>query len=469
MTRKILHAADIHLDSPLVALDSYEGAPAEKIRGASRRALENLTQLAIDQSVDVVVIAGDLYDGDWPDQNTGLFFCAQASRLINAGIHLAVIRGNHDAANRMTSSLPLPKNRDGSEVMLSEERVDLHRLDSLGIAIHGQSYRQRDETANLAERYPGPLSGMFNLGLLHTGLSGLPGHASYAPCTPGQLADKAYDYWALGHIHTRDEHQIAGAGPVVFSGNIQGRHVRECGPKGCLILEIDDRQQLVDRRFYPLDVVRWEVCDVDASGLQDQEELFDTFRQWLDKTLPAVEDRLLVARVQMSGATAEHHQMVSQQDQLESSLRAIAVHHGAGQVWLERLRVRTRPAEIAASEAAVAPEDVAAIEGPLQAVSAVTEELKADDNLVQWVQQELQSLLRKCPPDWQEDPESLPCRLQRSATQAERRKQAESTSTSINSGGGSDSDKQLAGDTDLARWIDDAAAELTGRLLGSRT
>ena len=90
--RKIIHAADIHLDSPLQKLGSYENAPVERIRGASRRALENMVQFAIDEAVDLVVIAGDLYDGDWPDQNTGLFFVAQASRLVDAGIPLAVIR-----------------------------------------------------------------------------------------------------------------------------------------------------------------------------------------------------------------------------------------------------------------------------------------------------------------------------------------------------------------------------------------
>ena len=116
-TRKILHAADIHLDSPLQKLDQYENAPVDRIRSASRRALENMVQLAIAESVDLVVIAGDLYDGDWTDQNTGLFFVNQANQLVSSGIPMAVIRGNHDAMNLMTSSLPLPKNPDGSQIL----------------------------------------------------------------------------------------------------------------------------------------------------------------------------------------------------------------------------------------------------------------------------------------------------------------------------------------------------------------
>ena len=107
---KFIHAADIHLDSPLKGLEQYEGAPADEIRGATRRALENLVDLALRESVDFVLLAGDLYDGDWKDHNTGLFFVAQMARLREANIPVVAISGNHDAANKMTKSLRLPDN-----------------------------------------------------------------------------------------------------------------------------------------------------------------------------------------------------------------------------------------------------------------------------------------------------------------------------------------------------------------------
>ena len=174
--RKILHAADIHLDSPLQRLGTYDDAPVERIRGASRRALENMVTLAINEQVDLVVIAGDLYDGDYRDQNTGLFFVRQASKLIDEGIPLVVIRGNHDAMNVMTSTLPLPKNPDGSDIMMSEKKVDLRIFDQSGIVVHGRSFRKRAETEDMSQHYPTPVRGMFNLGLLHTSLTGAPGH-----------------------------------------------------------------------------------------------------------------------------------------------------------------------------------------------------------------------------------------------------------------------------------------------------
>jgi DNA repair exonuclease SbcCD nuclease subunit len=399
LTRKILHAADIHLDSPLQKLGSYEGAPADQIRRASRHALENLVRLAIDEAVDLVVIAGDLYDGDWPDQNTGLFFVAQASKLVDAGIPLVVIRGNHDAANRMTSSLPLPKNPDGSEIMMRADRVDLRSFESLGIAVHGRSFQNRVESENLAATYPAPIGGMFNVGLLHTGLTGIEGHDPYAPCTPAELADKRYDYWALGHIHMRGNHAIEGAAPVVFSGNLQGRHIRECGPKGCVIVDIDQRNRC-QMRFHELDVVRWQLCQLDVSKISYSEEVFDLFQQWLNEHLPDAGHRLLVVRVELVGETELHHLLRRNQKRMMSSLQSIAVSHGQDQVWLEQLRVRCRgPVETQA--------DVD-LEGPLASLATVLDELKRQDDLSRLIKDELQSLNKKLPVELAGEDPALP-------------------------------------------------------------
>ena len=92
-----IHAADIHLDSPLIRLERYEGAPVKELRQATRRALENLVGLAISEEVAFVLIAGDLYDGDWKDHKTGLFFVQQMGRLNSAEIPAFVLHGNHDA------------------------------------------------------------------------------------------------------------------------------------------------------------------------------------------------------------------------------------------------------------------------------------------------------------------------------------------------------------------------------------
>jgi DNA repair exonuclease SbcCD nuclease subunit len=107
---RFLHAADLHLDSPLRELERYEGAPVEAIRQASRRALEKLVELAIEERVRFVLISGDVYDGNLQDVKTGLFFVQQLARLREHGISVYLISGNHDAANRMTRRLPYPDN-----------------------------------------------------------------------------------------------------------------------------------------------------------------------------------------------------------------------------------------------------------------------------------------------------------------------------------------------------------------------
>lgn len=94
---RFLHAADIHLDSPLHGLSRYDGVPADEVRGATRAAFDNLVQRAIDEPVDFVVIAGDLFDGDWRDMGTGLYFARAMGRLDQAGIPVFVLAGNHDA------------------------------------------------------------------------------------------------------------------------------------------------------------------------------------------------------------------------------------------------------------------------------------------------------------------------------------------------------------------------------------
>lgn len=399
MTRKILHAADIHLDSPLQRLGTYEHAPVDRIRNASRRALENLVRLAIDESVDLVVISGDLFDGDWPDQNTGLFFVAQANKLVRAGIPIVVIRGNHDAANLMTTSLPFPANPDGSPIMMSADEVDQRRFESLGIVVHGRSFRTRAETGNLAGEYPAPIRGMFNVGMLHTSLTGAEGHDPYAPCTPAQLTDKDYDYWALGHVHTRGEFGLSGSAPIVFPGNLQGRHIREAGPKGCVIVHIEDRGGC-STSFHELDVVRWQMCTIDVSGMQHCDEVNDAFQAWLSEAFVTADQRLLITRVELVGDSSLHHELHRRASALKASLQATTVTHGGDQAWLEELKIRSQVAQVK-----LGPTDV---DGPLESLSAVIGSLREDPQAGKIIEQELRSLIKKLPVELVDDGQTIP-------------------------------------------------------------
>ncbi|MCG8551932.1 MAG: DNA repair exonuclease, partial [Desulfobacterales bacterium] len=194
---KFIHAADIHLDSPLRGLSRYESAPVEAIRNACRRAFQNLVDLAIEEKAAFVLLAGDLYDGDWKDYSTGIFLSREMGRLNQHNIQVFCVAGNHDAANRMTKSLDTPSNMK----MFSAGKVETVKLEELSVAIHGRSFKKRHVDENLAAGFCSAEKGMFNIGLLHTSLDGRKEHANYAPCSLDDLISKEYQYWALGHIH----------------------------------------------------------------------------------------------------------------------------------------------------------------------------------------------------------------------------------------------------------------------------
>lgn len=331
-----LHAADIHLDSPLLKLDRYEGAPVEDLRGATRRAFENLVRLALDRHVDFVLISGDLYDGDWKDYNTGLYFMARMARLREAEIPVFLIAGNHDAASKMTKTLRLPDNVR----FLSTDKPETVRLDHLGVALHGQGFGTPSVTKDISLGYPEALSGYFNIGMLHTCLTGREGHAPYAPCSVEGLRSRGYDYWALGHVHQREI--IGEESPMVFPGNIQGRHIRETGPKGCMLVTVGDGVPPLPE-FRPLDVVRWERCEIDASETSGESDVADLIYSRFEALLDHNEDLPLVVRVEITGACGAHAELTSDPERWINEVRSLALDAGGGRIWVEKVKLRTTP------------------------------------------------------------------------------------------------------------------------------
>ena len=234
---KFIHAADLHIDSPMRGLDTYDGAPVEALRGATRRALAALVELALREHVDLVVLAGDVYDRDLGDFRAALFFREQMVRLVRAGVRVFVVKGNHDAEGQISRRLP---DVDGVHVFSARgaETID---IEPLGVAVHGRSFPDRAVPEDLVPSYPEPVPGRFNIGVLHTSLTGREGHDPYAPTSVETLTAKGYDYFALGHVHMREV--VREAGPrIVFPGNLQGRHVGETGSKGCELVVVEGQR-----------------------------------------------------------------------------------------------------------------------------------------------------------------------------------------------------------------------------------
>ena len=334
---RFIHAADPHLDSPLQGLEAHEGAPVEVLRGATRRAFENLVSLAIEESVDFVVIAGDLYDGDWKDYSTGLFFRAQMVRLQSKGTPVYLIAGNHDAASVITKKLSLPENVH----VFSTRTTESLEVAGHPITIHGRGFPNRAVPENLASEYPMALPGRFNLGLLHTSLTGRPGHDTYAPCSVAQLREKGYQYWALGHIH---QPEVINEDPwIVFAGNCQGRHIKETGARGCRLVTVSDSLQVEGVEWRSLDVVRWAELNIDLSGVETETEATRLVSDAMGKAVTAAEGRLVAARIILSGTTQLHGSLHRNDEHWNAQFQASAQDLGAEAIWIERITVSTSP------------------------------------------------------------------------------------------------------------------------------
>uniref|UniRef100_UPI0040574A41 metallophosphoesterase family protein n=1 Tax=Candidatus Electrothrix sp. TaxID=2170559 RepID=UPI0040574A41 len=331
---KFIHAADIHLDSPLRGLSRYESAPAESIRDACRRAFENLVDLAIEENVKFVLLAGDLYDGDWKDYSTGIFLSKQMGRLGRHNIRVFAVSGNHDAANRMTKSLDSPSNM----TFFSSRKVGMVKLEDLGVAIHGRSFPTQHVDENLAAGFCPAEKGLFNIGLLHTSLDGREGYARYAPCSLDDLRSKGYQYWALGHIHKQEV--VEKEPHIIFPGCIQGRHIREAGAKGCFLVSVDEGS-VAEIEKIPLDVLRWSLCDIDLTDTNEKQEIIERVRQSIEQERAQAEDRPLALRIRLQGATRIADKLAADPDRIEQEIKALGAETAGDDLWIERVENAT--------------------------------------------------------------------------------------------------------------------------------
>jgi DNA repair protein SbcD/Mre11 len=364
--------------------------PADEVRLATRTALTNLVDAAIAEEVAFVVIAGDLYDGDWPHFGTGLFFCAAMGRLDRAGIEVFLLYGNHDAESVLTKKLPLPANVHSFG---TRKATTLHA--ATGAALHGWSYREKDTSDNLAAAYPAALPNRLNIGVLHTALSGRPPHAPYAPCTPQELASKGYDYWALGHVH---DFEIVSNNPlIVFPGNIQGRSIRETGPKGAVLVTVEDDRIVGAPLQIHLDAVRWAHIEIDIGDVESESDLHARLGDGLRLAYSAKADgRPLVVRVTLSGATSLHGDLGRRRDVLREEVRAVAVAI-SDRLWVEKVVLNTEPYSATDQQDPALRDELGAILA--QGI--------ADDGLADQVRADLADFFSRTPPDLGGDEELL--------------------------------------------------------------
>jgi len=363
---KFIHAADLHLGSPFHGLALKDERVAHRFAEASRAAFSGLITRAIAEKVAFVVIAGDVYDGDWRDNTIGLYFNRELARLERAGIEIFLLRGNHDAESVITRSITLP----ASVRQFSTAAPVTFRIEALQVALHGQGFAHRAVTDNLVNTYPGRIAGWFNIGVLHTALTGRPPHDNYAPCSPGHLRARGYDYWALGHVH---EYETVGTRPhIVFPGNLQGRNIREKGEKGAVLVSVADGEVTNVERVI-VDRARWDELVLDVRGFSSEAAILKAIEEKLRSVGLVAAERLVALRVVLTGESDVHRRLLAHRDQLTDEVQA-ACHRVHGDIWLEKLEIRTHaPAKRRSEAPAMLAVDLSALLGAV----ADGDELKA--------------------------------------------------------------------------------------------
>jgi len=338
---KFVHASDLHIDSPFTGLMKTDPQVGERLQKATSEAFTNLIQLCIDEHVDFLVVAGDVYDGADRSPSSQIRFRNGLNDLANAGIESFVVHGNHDPLDGRFSSITLPEKAHIFGDSVSWKTAS--RADRPIAQIQGISYWQREVTDNLALRFTSPPDPeLFSIGVLHCNVGSISGHDNYAPCTVEDLNKVGLDYWALGHIHTRETLREEKPS-IVYPGNTQGRNPRETGARGCVLVTVDSNGS-VHKEFKELDVVRWESIEVAIDGMNGVDDLHDEISRQLQRLRTEAVGRQVVCRIAVTGRGILHDDLSAHNafDSLSDELRERHFSETPW-IWIERITNLTRP------------------------------------------------------------------------------------------------------------------------------
>lgn len=267
-TIKFIHTADLHLDSPFKGLSHLPSPIFEKLKESTFTSFNQIIELAIREQVDFVLIAGDLFDDHIRSLKAQISLRKGFEKLEKSGIFVYIIHGNHDNLGGSWAQIAWPENvyffpKDVTVIpFIKNGKTAAH--------IYGFSYEKREVTESMIKYYDKKEGAVFHIGMLHGNLEGKEDHDQYAPFTVNQLLEKNFDYWALGHIHKK---QVLHEYPpyMIYPGNIQGRHRKETGEKGCFIIELNKAEP--KQRFVPCASVVWETENVAIDHLKTVDEL----------------------------------------------------------------------------------------------------------------------------------------------------------------------------------------------------
>lgn len=344
MSFSFIHCADLHLDSPFEGIHDVDPQVARVLRHSTFNSFERIVFLAIEREVDFIVIAGDVYDSADQSLLAQIRFHDFLKRASEAGIQCFLIHGNHDPLNSWDAKLDLPLNchRFGGD---SVTKLTATRNGDPLADIYGISFPTRDVNENIAVQFSRDGDAPFAIGVLHCNLGGDPNHDNYAPCNIDDLQRANMDYWALGHVHTRNV--VSPQDPcVVYPGNIQGRSVRETGERGCYLVRVD-HNFVIDLEFLPTDVVRWfgpDDASLDVKNIDSFDLLLTELTEVRERLRSKADGRASIARIRLVGRSELHAQLLSLEvdRDLLGPLREDECDR-PDSVWTESIQIATQP------------------------------------------------------------------------------------------------------------------------------
>ncbi len=375
MAFRFVHTADLHLDSPLRSLALRDEDLATLVAGATRVALTRIVDLCLEERVNALLIAGDLYDGSQTSIKTGVFLAEQLRRLDEAQIPVFIIRGNHDAeAKELTRQMALP-----DTVVVFDGRGGVRKLQAHGVAIHGVSFSKPHAPDSLLPKFRPAETGMRNIGMLHTSLAGAQGHDVYAPCSLSDLTGFGYDYWALGHVHKRQIHHTAPH--VVMPGMPQGRDIGEAGPKSVTLVTMDAEGVRAEERITSF--AEFAGLAVDVSRAETWPDLLRIVTDAFEGAGTAARSDHVIARLVLKGHTPLRWRIRRDLDVLQAD---IAERCAGGRVKLETLEDRTQTQPNAGTGEAEAADPIAELFGLMEGLMEdASFRREAHENLEQMV------------------------------------------------------------------------------------
>lgn len=327
MAFRFVHMADVHLDTPF---ESRDGRLRLILRDSIRQAFQAGVDLAISKNAHAVLVAGDLFDNDTFSFTTEKFLLNQIQRLKEANIGFFYTPGNHDpyGESYRSSRINWPSN---VHIFETESPQLVPVFDSCGervANIIGAGYEYPKTSSNIAKTFPTAQEDILHIGLLHAVVSGTKGenaHERYAPCTLNDLREKGYDYWALGHVHTRA--QLSDEPRILYPGNLVGRNPREDGNRGAYFVEID-YQRRIEYTFHQLAPLYWMTINAgDLSRINGLDALEEHLQNLIIKEIETKEVKVkTLVRVILDGPCPLYRELQNEEnitalaDELQAAL-----------------------------------------------------------------------------------------------------------------------------------------------------